>query len=225
MAFKSLSGTLSNGPISEADPNFETLASNTDRAAVERASRNPMSEEDASKEMRKLAGDTEQTAKYKIEVTYLESRKSNGPSACQVSVWESGKRFHGGGDQSMFWCVNADNPTEGCGGLIPDNMIRGGVALCPNCKNMVRQDKLPISRVGVFTPTNLAKEITKVFRYLGGNADVYLKFHRTDAGGMTRVRAENKKSSEAAIYTLKSIMRDTLGGADVTKRFEAFLTA
>lgn len=177
------------------------------------------------KEMPDEGPPPEIAAKYKIEITYRETRKLNGPSVCAMTVWESGKRFHGGGDQSMFWCLNPKNKDEGCGGLIPDDHVRGGMALCPHCKRMINQAFLPVERVGYFSVGPLANEITRVFRHLGSNADVYLKFHSADTAGMTRLRADGKEYREAAIYTLSRIMQDTVGGADLTKRFEAFLSA
>jgi hypothetical protein len=211
--------------VSESDPDFTDKASTQGFKAAQIANRKPMSEGAAREEMDKLANAKDERAKYKIEITYLESRRIGAPSACSVAVWESGKRFHGGGDQSMFWCVNSKNNDEGCGGIIPDSMVRGGMALCPHCKKMVNQSFLPVERVGVFTPPNLAKEIERLFRHMNSDADLYLKFHRTDAAGMTNTRAEGRKTSEAVIYTLKSIMRDILGGSDLIKRIEAFLTA
>lgn len=216
---------LSAGPISEINPRYEEEASYAEKHAVEIARKAPLSEAEAVREMEKLVGRSDPKAKYKIEIRYLESRKSNSPSACSMIVWESGKRFDGGGDQSMFWCRNARNLEEGCGGLIPDSQVRNGVALCPHCNRMVNQSLLPIEMAGVWTPQNLAKEITRVFRHLGSNADIYLKFHITDTASIHLARAEGNKYREAVIYPLSRIMQDTISGADVTKRFEALLTA
>ena len=222
MSFKTMKNSLVTGPLSEAHPEFNSLASGTDLKMSELASRSPME----AKEVAKLLGDTDdKTARYKIEVAYLESRKSRGPSACSVTIWESGKRFHGGGDQSMFWCLNSKNNEEGCGGLIPDNMVKEGVALCPHCKRSVNQQLLPVTRVGVFSSSNLANEIYKLFRHLGSDADIYLKFHKSDAEARARLKSEGGAKKELAIYTVSRLIQDSLGGSDLTKRIETFLTA
>jgi len=211
--------------VSEADPDFESKASAQTKHTVEISRRKPMTKEDAEKSMADLSGDKTKAAKYKIEIVYLQTRSKGKPSMCQVSAWESGKRFDGGGDQSMFWCLNSKNMEEGCGGLIPDHLVRHGVAFCPSCNRTVNQAMLPVARVGLFSEQNLAKELVKVFRGLGSNADLYLKFHRTDAHGMTRIRHEKIRSSEACVYPLNNILRDTVGGADLAKKFQDFLTA
>jgi hypothetical protein len=222
MPFKMLGGSLA--PLSEAHPDFDKVASGSDLKASEIASRSPMDALDVETAL----GETPSVAKgakYKIEVAYMEARKLKEPSACSVTVWESGRRFHGGGDQSMFWCINAKNPDEGCGGLIPDNMVKNGVALCPHCKRSVNQQLLPVTRVGIFSPQNLAKEIHKIFRHLGSDADVYLKYHRSDMEARARLKSEGGAKKEVAIYTVTSIIRDSLLGGDLTRKFEDFLTA
>lgn len=164
-------------------------------------------------------------AKYKIEVQYIESRKLHEPSMVSVSAWESGKRFDGGGDEAMFWCIDAKEHTGGCGGLIPAGNAKNGMAMCPHCKNMINATRLPVERVGLFSARNLSKEVAKIYRHLDGNADIYLKFHETDTAGMTRLRSEGKKTTQRAIYTLKRLVQDTVGGSDVAKCIENFLTS
>lgn len=224
MSFKMLSGTMSSGPLSEAHPDFDKVATGRDLRASQIANR-PMMD---TKDVGALLGestDGAERARYKIEVAYLEGRKLKDPSACSVTVWESGKRFHGGGDQSMFWCINAKNPSEGCGGLIPDNMVKSGVALCPHCKRSVNQQLLPVTRVGVFSPSNLSKELYRIFCHLGRDADIYLKFHKSDESARARLKSEGGAKKELSIYTVSRIIQDSLLGGDVTRKFEDFLTA
>lgn len=225
MAFLKVGGSLV-GPtlISEAHPEYDDLASEKDRKAASIASLPNME----PKEVDRLLGESTDgvtRARYKIEVAYIDARKASGPSACSVTVWESGRRFHGGGDQSMFWCINSQNQSEGCGGLIPDNMVRGGVALCPHCKRSVNQKLLPVTRVGVFSPRNLAMEIHKIFRHLGSDADIYLKHHKSSSEERASLKSNGGASKELAIYTVSSIIQDSLAGGDLVKKFEDFLTA
>ena len=222
MPFKMLGGSLA--PLSEAHPDFDKVASGSDLRASEIARRSPMDNAEVEKALGESTG-LEKGAKYKIEVAYMEARKLKESSACSVTVWESGRRFHGGGDQSMFWCINAKNPEEGCGGLIPDNMVKNGVALCPHCKRSVNQQLLPVTRVGIFSPQNLAKEIHKIFRHLGSDADVYLKFHKSDMEARARLKSDGGAKKELAIYTVSRLIQDSLSGSDLVKRIETFLTA
>jgi hypothetical protein len=75
----------------------------------------------------------------------------------------------------------------------------------------------------------LAKELTKIFHSLGGNADVYLKFHKTDVRYLALERDKGpdvaRRLKGLAIYPLRNILKDTAAGADLTSRFKAFITS
>jgi hypothetical protein len=241
-------------PMGEAHPDFATNASAEERAAAERAARaggvvemaDKTAEQHAARERagraaeravdqeleRNLAGEIR--AKYKIEVTFAgpdekthyKGRTVKGPNRLGVRIWESGKRFHGGGDELAFWCLSEDG-SKGCGKVIPSDCIRGGVALCPHCNRAVNAELLTDERVGFFSSQSLAQELTKLFRELGSNADIYLKYHKTD---IHYIAMERDRGPDVAarlkgmhIYPLKNILVDTSNGADVTKRFYAFV--
>ena len=87
----------------------------------------------------------------------------------------------------------------------------------------------PNIRIGKPTTKNLALYIEKLFRELGSNADIYLKFHKTD---IRYIALERAKGPEVArrlkgmhIYALKNIIKDTSSGAALVGRFMAFLTS
>ena len=176
-------------------------------------------------------------AKYKIEVEFLgpdekgyPGRTSKGPNRLGVKVWESGKRFHGGGDELMFWCLSSiKGVAGGCGGIMSADNIRNGIAYCPHCKNMMNMEAMTDTRAGFFTNQSLAKELLKLFRALGSDCDIYIKFHKTD---IHYIAMERDKGPEVAarlkgmhIYPLKNILKDTASGADLGKRFIAFLNS
>lgn len=176
-------------------------------------------------------------AKYKIEVEFLgpdekgyPGRTSKGPNRLGVKVWESGKRFHGGGDELMFWCLSSlKGVSGGCGAIMSADNIRNGVAMCPSCKNMMNLEAMTDTRAGFFTNQSLAKELLRIFRFLGSDCDIYIKFHKTD---IHYIAMERDKGPEVAsrlkgmhIYPLKNILKDTAAGADLGKRFEAFLNS
>jgi hypothetical protein len=176
-------------------------------------------------------------AKYKIEVEFLgpdekgyPGRTSKGPNRLGVKVWESGKKFHGGGDELMFWCLSSiKGVTGGCGGIMSADNIRNGVAMCPHCKNMMNLEAMTDTRAGFFTNQSLVKELVQLFRSLGSDCDIYVKFHKTD---IHYIAMERDKGPEVAarlkgmhIYPLKNILKDTAMGADLGKRFLAFFNS
>lgn len=176
----------------------------------------------------KLGGEIR--AKYKIEVTFTEGRTLFGSNLLGITLWESGKRFHGGGDELVYWCKdNRQGHDDGCWAPIPGDLIRGEVAVCPNCNRMVNSDLLTNMRIGKVTNRALAAELVTIFHSLGSNADIYIKYHKTD---VHYIAMEREKGSDVAnrlkgmhIYTLKNILRDTASGADLAKRFYAFVSS
>lgn len=167
-------------------------------------------------------------AKYKIEVMFGPGRTTAGPNRFGVSLWESGKRLNGGGDDLAFWCIS-ESQNEGCGGIIISEHVRGGIAFCPHCKRAVNAEMLTQLRIGFMTTDNLATELEKLFRRLDSNADIYLKYDKKD---MRVVAMEKAHGSEKArrlrglhIYPLKNILKDTAAGASLQGRIKAFLTS
>lgn len=221
------------GLVSEADPDFERKATPEQRLAVQRSQKTMgLSEEQARKNLGE-AKNPEVRAKFKIEVTFIHGRNVRGENTCGIQVWESGKRFHGGGDQLMFVCTDTteEDPRkrQGCGGFIYADDITHGMAFCRNCKRQVNSTKLGV----VYTmkkPTKvIAEKCADFFRMLGSNADLYLKFHKTD---VRYIAMERVKGPEVAsrlkgmhIYPLKNILKDTAYGSDLVDRFYAFLTS
>jgi hypothetical protein len=170
-------------------------------------------------------------AKWKIEVTFVKDRTLTGLNALGIQVWESGKHFNGGGDALAFFCKDSRKDEDaGCWGIIPqDNVGPNGVAYCPNCKRAINADYLTNMKIGNAYMDTLAKELAKLFRQLGSNADIYIKFHKTDIRYIALERAKGpdmaRKLKGMHIYPLKNILKDTANGADLTNRFKAFITS
>jgi hypothetical protein len=168
-------------------------------------------------------------AKYKIEVFFGPHRTVTGPNVVQVKFFESGKKLHGGGDDLMFICRSNDHGDEGCGGFITSDCIKGGVAVCPSCGKAIRSDKLSDYLMANFTTRRLAIELLKFFNKLGGMADIYCKYDRTDIRYMAMEKELGVKKAHSLrglhIYTLDRILRDTNAGADLEGRIYAFLSA
>jgi glutaredoxin len=212
----------------ETRPNQVGVDEATREAQEAAAKRSKDSGGAGEKDVHKLLAGDGLTAKYKIEVTFVAGRTTNGPNRLGIQVWESGKRLHGGGDDLAFFCKDTKKDSDlGCWGVIISDNIKGGLAFCPHCKRAVNADRLTNMKIGYVTTQSLAKELAKLFRDLGSSADVYVKYHRTDIHYIAMEKAKGpdvaKKLKGMHIYTLKNVVKDTSAGADLTKRFEAFL--
>jgi hypothetical protein len=205
-------------------------------------------------------------AKYKIEILFGSNRSVllHKPSKGVITIWESGKRFHGGGDEKMYWCGwNADwkhTPHDKvCGKPIETRHFGFHHVVCPHCQRecflepdglrrhrevLIKSgmdpkglDRLPIvsgERYFLLTPKNLALTLVRYWRDLGGNADIFVKYHPTDI--RCREVAEVKKADHYTkartqrpdgllIYPLARIIRDVTNGASLESRFVSMLTS
>lgn len=170
-------------------------------------------------------------AKWKIEITYGPRRTVQGPNAVGIQVWESGRHFNGGGDALAFFCKdNREGHDDGCWGVIPqDNVDARGVAYCPHCERAVNAELLTNMKKGMVTSQNLALELADLFRKLESNADLLIKYHMTDPRYIAMERAKGpdvaRRLKGMHMYRLAAIIRDTAAGADIVKRFHAFITS
>lgn len=188
-------------------------------------------------------------AGYKIEITFGPNRSSLKDYTALISLWESGKFFHGGGDASMYFCLDcrAMHPKTatklitaildgketkekfGCGYPIPGASMGGGLAICPHCQKPIDTDKLTGQVPFYGTTPDLAAFVARYFEVLKHNADIYCKYHMTDI----RYKAmEKAKGLELArrlrglfIYPVGRILKDTAAGATLDSRFRAFFNA
>lgn len=194
-------------------------------------------------------------ARYKIEVIFSRHRSSlpNKPSPCMLLIWESGKRFHGGGDQKMYWCGYPE-----CGlPLSSDNFAYMHV-ICPNCNREMFLDpdakkahidaihrqggdleafkRMPFvvgEKMANLTPPKLAELLEKTWHQLGGDSDIYLKYSpyeiRYDPKEEDSKTVDNLDKAriqrQPLIYTLKNIMKDIGTGAELRGRIQAMITS
>lgn len=212
--------------ISEASPDFEKTASPEMLAAVERSKKTAGTSSDAIR--KELGAAPEIRARFKIEVMFEKGRTTNGPNLLGIQLWESGKKFHGGGDELMYWCMDTDS-NQGCKSPIPADHLRGPAGLCPTCNNGILLARAANMRVLRVSTRVLSEELVRIFRSLGGNADIYLKYHNTDIRYVAMERAKGstvaKRLKGMHIYPLKNILKDTAAGADLANRFYIFLTS
>jgi hypothetical protein len=192
-----------------------------------------------------------ETASYKIEVAFSWDRTERGPALALITIWESGRRLHGGGDEKMFWCGYQD-----CGKPVKSDAMMIDVGICPSCKRplfrsmddkiltvqQAKASRIPyadmekrpcISEVkfAKLAVPRLADFLEKLWRDLDCDADLYVKFFRKklkfEPGDKNApdIMAKARMSRSYVVYTLKSILKDTSNGAVVRDRFESFLTA
>jgi hypothetical protein len=188
-------------------------------------------------------------AGYKIEVFFGPDRSAMKDYYAFISLMESGKFLHGGGDANMYYCLDCraispdsavpllmaildgkEKPDRfGCGHPIINAAMGGGIACCPNCKRMVQTDFLTGQLPFHGTTQDLATFVSRYFDVLKHNADIYCKYHWTDL----RYKAmEQAKGLEVArrlrgmfIYPLGRLLADAAGGASVESRLRAFFNA
>lgn len=196
-------------------------------------------------------------AAYKIDVIFSRKRSSlpHIPNMCVVTIWESGRHFHGGGDQKMFWCGYPD-----CQMPISSDLFLSAHCVCPKCNRenfrdpLARQqhveyldrenqprngiERLPCisgEKFAKLTPPNLALLLYKTWHQLDGDADIRLiyssqelRFDPLHDGIKTKVidRLDKaRRCREPVIYTVAAIRKDLAAGADLVKRLIALVTA
>lgn len=206
-------------------------------------------------EMLSQEAEMKQRAKYKIELIFSRHRSSlpHKPSPVMLLIWESGKRFHGGGDQKMYWCGYRD-----CGKPLSTDNFAYMHTICPACKRELFLDpdsraahigaikkeggdtrgleRIPFvvgEKLACLTPQHLAELLEKTWRDLGGDSDIYLKFSpfeiRYDGKNETTRDLDNlekvRVQRRPLIYPLKNIAVDLAAGADLRKRLLAMITS
>jgi len=213
--------------------------------------RRPLTPED----IKKAEDDKKDKADYKIELVF-DSRRSarlHKLVPFMVTIWESGKRLHGGGDDKMYWCGYED-----CGKPIKTANFAYMHTVCPSCNRELFLDppskgahirslnregrqsdgieKIPIvvgERFCNLPPSKIADLLVKLWYQLEGKADVYFKHTarkiRYDAVHETTRDIDNLEmariSRKPGIYTLKSIRKDIAAGSDLKKRFLSWILA
>lgn len=190
-------------------------------------------------------------AKHKIQINFGPGRSALKDFKAIITIWESGKFFHGGGDGQIYTCMDHrvfnNHPTTvpsalplmkkmhkertawGCGSPISGADIRGPIAQCPGCKNLIQIEYLTGQIPFNGSADNLAELVAIIFHKLKDDADIYCKYDRTD------IRYEMQKSSDGVetahrlrglfIYPFYRILKDIGEGASLEGRFKAFFLA
>ena len=169
-------------------------------------------------------------AKYKIEIQFGRERSTWKPFPGALSLYESGAKLHGGGDDKLYIC-----PGEVCDGIIFPRERMGALVACRKCGTMWDEKKLIGELLFRLAPKNWAKVVLKWMVRLELNTDIYLKFHPQDIRVVTEkemnrdhggeLLAGSRGSRALSIYPMKNIIKDTKNGADLYDRILNFITA
>ncbi len=178
-------------------------------------------------------------AKYKIEIQFGKARSMSKPFHGALSLYLSGTKLDGGGDEKMYMC-----PRESCPGVILPigrhvEMTKGGKAIarapCSKCQTMWDENVMVGELLFNLTAKKWATAVHKMFIRLDHNADIYLKYHRDDircqaalemskhAGGEEIAKARTSRGLH--IYPLKNLIKDVGAGSQLYERILAFINA
>lgn len=195
-------------------------------------------EEKDSVQKRMLAMDKvlaeQQKAKYKLELFFGEERSMMKPVPGILSFWESGTKFHGGGDAKIYFCPGRARKVNTCEAPIPFAFNAYGHLVCPTCKQTWQGEDVIGEVLGRHDMRHWAELLYKYFARLEHNCDIYLKHAPTDIRSMAAAEQEKQRGGELLakarkralhIYPLRNIITDSAAGADIQRRFFSFLTS
>jgi hypothetical protein len=200
--------------------------------------------EEIKEEGEKTAAEMEKKARYKLQVFFQSERSDKKPIAFTLSVLESGKRLHGGGDECLFICRRqrgaAAKPFDvmgkevkspmGCGGFITGDLVsEEGTMVCPHCLLPHKSSEVGDSVFFRLSADKASTVLANWWRRLGCDADIYLKYSpfdvrvkmMQDAYGVRKAR----ELKGMTIYPLENILKDTSAGSSVESRFRALILA
>jgi hypothetical protein len=200
--------------------------------------------EEIEVETAKTAAEMEKKARFKIQLFFQSERSDKKPVAFTLSVWESGKRLHGGGDECLFICRRQRGATAkpfdvmgkevkspmGCGGFISGDLVSDdGKMVCPHCMLAHTSSEVGDSVFFRLTADKAASVLEQWWHRLGCDADIYMKYSprdirvkmMQDAYGVRKAR----ELKGMTIYPLENILKDTSSGTSVHSRFRALLLA
>ena len=188
-------------------------------------------------------------AEWKIQIWIKSKRSIHKPLTFTLSIWASGKRLHGGGDESAFFCRRAPGATKprapfaaslgrsrtfkneptnnGCGALIPGDLSIQGKVNCPSCGLQWTQDQITDSIFYQVPVEKAASIIADWVRDLNFSADLYCKYRDDDI--RTKMMAKQfgvrkaRQLKGMQIYPLVNLLKDTATGSTLEARIKAFL--
>jgi hypothetical protein len=182
---------------------------------------------------------SQRKGKYKLELMFGSSYRSGQAYPGAVSLWLSGSKLHGGGDEKIYCCPRCLKefrsqilPTEA---LIPPAAQGYGHGVCGKCATTWQGDDLRGEIFARLTTQGWTELIYRWLRTLQFNSDIYMKRPRLDlrvAADLEQARqlggeklSAVRKKLEVVIYPLAHLLHDTAGGSSFPARIRAFLEA
>jgi hypothetical protein len=178
-------------------------------------------------------------AKYKIELI-LGERSLMNPVPGLLLVF-SNNGYHCGGDEGIYFCVEEvekNGQTAQCCTPVDPKFSNGNWIVCTGCKRTVQTKDLQGQVFARSTLTNWAKCVAYYFQVLQGNADIRMvllppkQFSLIAATEKETTKSRKGEEylkhvdrTQTALYPLRNIIRDTSAGANLVKRFRAFLAS
>lgn len=188
--------------------------------------------------LKKVLADPKVNAKYKIEVMFGKARGAvDKPTPGMVSFWLNGSKFHGGGDEKLYICPGRSLKKSDCEAIMPAFSNTADGSICPACGSSWTSESTIGEYMFNLPMRKWAEVLHRYFRNFECNSDIYLKYAPLDIRSVTRAQAEkttwagskklaNTRDKRAKmIYPLSNIIKDINAGADLEKRFYAFLVA
>lgn len=191
-----------------------------------------------AEKLKMLLSDHALKATYKIEVLFGKARSTaQKPTPGVISFWVSGNRLHGGGDEKLYLCPGKILKRSECERPLVDHYNNATGIVCPGCGTIWKHEQVIGELLLNLPMQHWADVVLKYFKVLNQDCDIYLKFAPEDIRSMTKAqvdkatwkgtqvleRARNKRAK--AVYRLVNILKDISAGADLLKRFRAFLVA
>lgn len=191
-----------------------------------------------AEKLKLLLSDATLKATYKIEILFGKARSTaQKPTPGVVSFWVSGNRLHGGGDEKLYLCPGSSLKKNGCQHPLIDHFNNAAGIVCPSCGTIWKHEQVVGELLLNLPMQQWADVVMTYFKLLNQDCDIYLKFAPEDIRSVTKAqvekatwkgtqvleRARNKRAK--ACYRLRNILSDISAGADLLKRFRAFLTA
>lgn len=176
---------------------------------------------------------SEGLAKFKIEILFDRGFSTIKPSAGIVSFWGNANKLHGGGDTIIHFCPGKKLGRSDCDHYIPDPAHGYGFLICPKCHEVWNGDDVDGQVAARLTSQKWAELIMSYYRKLDMMCDVVIKYHSSDIRSATLSKnpgdalatVRSSKRRLRRIYTMSAIIQDTSAGADLYKRFLAFVRA
>lgn len=173
--------------------------------------------------------------KYKIELFFGKARSMTQPTPGAISWWESGSKFHGGGDCKIYICPGKSKRINECEAFIPDSGNASGILFCPKCGVSWKGQDVIGEHLARLSMNKWADLLLHYFVRLEHNADIYVKHAKDDLRSQALREQAKYKGGELlnkarldralVIYPLKNIIKDTSAGSNLLSRFQALLKA